>query len=59
MLLPTNQLRETNVLRFVIPRLEENAFVSRYQFERRGVYFLTVNIVTRLTKEELVAKTLR
>ena len=47
------------MLVFYIPHLNSQLFKNKYQHEERGVYFIGIYSINKLSKEELISKTLK
>lgn len=57
-ILPEDKLKVgKNVLIFSIPKLNPVTYEAKYQIENRGIYFIGIYSIKKLTKEELIQKT--
>ena len=49
-IIPKNSVRPgKNVLRFKIIKLDKQKFEFRFQYEEKGIYFLAINVIWKLT----------
>ena len=53
-MVPDSQLRiGKNILKFKIPCLDKHKFIASYQYEEKKEYFFAINLVKKLTPNEL------